>query len=308
MENQLRIIFLGTPEFAVTSLKTLIKNRVNVVAVVTAPDKPRGRGKKLGISAVKDYAVEAGLPVLQPINLKSRDFIEELQCYEADLQIIVAFRMLPDVVWDMPRLGTFSLHPSLLPQYRGAAPINWAIINGEQETGVSTFFLQHEIDTGEIIFQEKEPIHKADNVGTLYQRLMQKGANLVLKTVLAIADNNYPQFPQSTDLTLKSAPKIFKEDCEINWDQPAEKVRDLIRGLSPYPAAWTNLDGRSLKVFAVQITQFDENKDTGILYSDDKSYLRVKTSDHTLDILELQLEGKKRMQTEDFLRGYSFRI
>ncbi|MEQ8626721.1 methionyl-tRNA formyltransferase [Ekhidna sp.] len=306
MSKELRIIFLGTPDFAAASLKKLVENHVNVVAVITAPDKPKGRGKKLGISAVKEYALEADLPVLQPTNLKSPEFLEELKSYQADLQIVVAFRMLPVAVWDMPPLGTFNLHASLLPEYRGAAPINWAIINGEKETGITTFFLKHEIDTGEIIFQEKEPIHEEDNVGSLYERLMNKGADLVLKTVKAVEAGDYPKIPQNIDQEIKHAPKIFKEDCKIDWQQTSEDIRNFIRGLSPYPAAWTKLHGKTLKVFQVERANEGTNKPIGEFYSDGKNYIRVNTKDGTLDVLDLQLEGKKRMKVQDFLRGYSF--
>ncbi|MEO9484417.1 MAG: methionyl-tRNA formyltransferase [Ekhidna sp.] len=306
MSKELRIIFLGTPDFAAASLKKLVENQVNIVAVVTAPDKPKGRGKKLGMSAVKEYALEAGLPVLQPPNLKSADFLEKLKNFKADLQIVVAFRMLPVSVWDMPPLGTFNLHASLLPQYRGAAPINWAIMNGETQTGITTFFLKHEIDTGEIIFQESEPIHPEDNVGSLYVRLMEKGADLVLKTVNAIANENYPQLPQNTDLELKPAPKIFKEDCRIEWEQPSHEVLNFIRGLSPYPAAWSEMDGKTVKIFEAKESSMGTNKPAGEFYSDGKTYLRVNTKSGTLDVLDLQLEGKKRMPVADFLRGYQF--
>ena len=266
----------------------------------------KGRGKKISISAVKEYALEANIPVLQPTNLKSPEFLTELSSYQADLQIVVAFRMLPVSVWDMPPLGTFNLHASLLPQYRGAAPINWAIMNGETETGVTTFFLKHEIDTGAIIFQEKEEINEDDNVGSLYIRLMNKGADLVLKTVEAIASDDYPQEPQKIDGELKNAPKIFKEDCQIDWQQESTKIRNFVRGLSPYPAAWSTLAGKNLKVFQVELASHGTNKPIGKLYSDNKSYIRVNTKDGTLEILELQLEGKKRMQVSDFLRGYQF--
>lgn len=306
MSKELRIIFLGTPDFAAASLKRLVESQVNVVAVITAPDKPKGRGKKLGISAVKEYALEAGLPILQPTNLKSPEFLEELKSYRADLQIVVAFRMLPVAVWDMPPLGTFNLHASLLPQYRGAAPINWAIMNGETETGVTTFFLKHEIDTGEIIFQEKEPIYEDDNVGTLYQRLMNKGADLVLKTVRAVEAGDNPRFPQNMDQEIKHAPKIFKEDCKIDWQQKSEAIRNFIRGLSPYPAAWTELHDKTLKIFEVGKAKEGTNKPIGEFYSDGKNYIRVNTKDGTLNVLDLQLEGKKRMNVEDFLRGYQF--
>src|SRR6187455_863869 len=240
--NQLRIIFMGTPEFAVPSLEILIQNKFNVVAVITAPDKPQGRGQKLTPSPVKECALRYNIPVLQPTNLKSPQFLEELKSYQANLQIVVAFRMLPEIVWAMPSLGTFNLHGSLLPQYRGAAPINWAIINGEKETGVTTFFLKHEIDTGSIIFKEREPIHEDDTVGTLYERLMVKGANLVVQTAKAVESGQANGKPQSAQPELKRAPKIFKETCEINWKQNAESVRNFVRGLSPYPAAWTVLD------------------------------------------------------------------
>lgn len=305
MSHDLRIVFLGTPDFAAATLKKLIDNDVNVVAVITAPDKPKGRGKKLSTSAVKDYAVEAGLPVLQPTNLKSEVFLEELKSFKADLQIVVAFRMLPVAVWDMPPMGTFNLHASLLPHYRGAAPINWAIINGEKETGVTTFFLKHEIDTGEIIFQEKEPIKDSDTVGVLYERLMHKGAALVLKTVRAIQEGDYPQIPQQFSEELKSAPKIFKEDCKIAWNQDASKVRDFIRGLSPYPAAWTTLDGKVLKVYACELTQ-KPGGEHGKFEMENKNELLVSCGDLKLKINELQLEGKRRMSVEEFLRGYSF--
>jgi methionyl-tRNA formyltransferase len=284
----------------------LIDAGCNVVAVVTAPDKPQGRGKQLGMSPVKEYALKVGLPVLQPTNLKSPEFNAELKAFNADLQIVVAFRMLPEMVWNMPRLGTFNLHGSLLPQYRGAAPINWAIINGENETGVTTFFLKHQIDTGHIIFQEKETITYDDNVGTLYERLMHKGAALVLKTVHAIESGSFPKMEQDESVPIKHAPKIFREDCEIDWTKPSEKVRNFIRGLSPYPAAWTMLNGLNLKVFKVETTQEKSNKDVGVFDTDGKHYIRVKTGTGVLELKELQLQGKKRMNVDEFLRGYQF--
>ena len=293
---------MGTPEFAVPSLEMLVSNGINVVAVITAPDKPKGRGKQLGTSPVKDFAVAHGLPVLQPTNLKSPEFQKELAGYGADLQVVVAFRMLPEAVWSMPRLGTFNLHASLLPQYRGAAPINWAIINGEKETGATTFFLKHEIDTGNIIFQQKEPIKEDDNVGSLYERLMHMGAELVLKTVRAVQAGDYPQLPQSATGPLKSAPKLFPETCEINWEQPAHQVRNFIRGLSPYPGAWTLHDGRKYKVYEVGLSANKIERTPGQLTSKDNSIL-VATADDTLQVLELQAEGKKRMKAADFLRG-----
>lgn len=301
--SKLRIIFMGTPEFAVSSLQKLVESGCNVVAVVTAPDKPAGRGLQLTPSPVKHYAVSQGIPVLQPEKLKNPSFLEELRSYQADLQVVVAFRMLPEVVWNMPPKGTFNLHASLLPQFRGAAPINWAIINGETETGVTTFFLEHEIDTGNIIFQETEPIHYEDNVGSLYERLMHKGAELVVRTVNAVEAGNYPQLPQSQSDVLKAAPKIFKETCEINWNQPTEAVRNFIRGLSPYPAAWTTLNGKMCKVFKSSVaTQSPTNTQNSIV-TDNKHYLLFKTNDGWLSIDELQLEGKKRMGIEEFLRG-----
>ncbi|MTI24447.1 methionyl-tRNA formyltransferase, partial [Fulvivirga kasyanovii] len=250
--KDLRIIYMGTPDFAVPSLEILLENKFNVVAVITAPDKPKGRGQKLMTSPVKDCAVKHNLPVLQPSNLKSPEFIEELKSYNANLQIVVAFRMLPEVVWNMPEIGTFNLHASLLPQYRGAAPINWAIINGEKETGVTTFFLKHEIDTGKIIFQEKETIREDDTVGDLYARLMQKGAQLVLKTVQAIQQEDYPQTDQNENQELKKAPKIFRETCQIDWSQSTAHVYNFIRGLSPYPAAWTEILGKNLKLYKIE--------------------------------------------------------
>lgn len=301
--NKLRIIFMGTPEFAVASLETLVESKLNVVAVITAPDKPQGRGQKLVFSPVKECALKHGIAVLQPTNLKSPEFLEELKSYNANLQIVVAFRMLPEVVWAMPSLGTFNLHASLLPQYRGAAPINWAIINGEKETGVTTFFLKHEIDTGSIIFQEKEPIHDSDDVGVLYDRLMNRGAQLVLKTVRAIETGDFPSVPQSEKEEIKHAPKIFKETCQIYWNQPSTKIINFIRGLSPYPAAWTVLNGKTFKVFKGESAVSSKQLVAGQIDTDNKTYLRIKTSDGWVSIVEFQPEGKKRMMIEEFFRG-----
>ncbi len=300
MKKDLRIVFMGTPEFAVPSLDILVSNGWNIVGVITAPDKPQGRGKKLGVSAIKAYAEEKGLTVLQPVNLKAPAFIEELGNLKADLQIVVAFRMLPEVVWQMPRLGTFNLHGSLLPKYRGAAPINWAIINGEEETGVTTFFLKHEIDTGDVLFQEKEPILEQDNVGTLYERLMAKGASLVLKTVEAIADGNYKETPQQVFADTPKAPKIFKETCEIDFNQTSRQVLNFIRGLSPYPAAWTTVLGKTCKIFSAESTT---QAGTKPIETDGKTFLHLKTSDRYIAVIELQMEGKKRMAIDEFLRG-----
>lgn len=296
---------MGTPEFAVASLQALVEAGYNIVGVITAPDKPMGRGKKLGTSAVKDYALSQNLNILQPTNLKEPEFLTELKNLNADLQIVVAFRMLPEAVWDMPHLGSYNLHGSLLPDYRGAAPINWAIINGEKETGVTTFKLKHEIDTGNILFQEKEPINYEDNVGTVYERLMRRGAKLIVKTVEAIASENIKLQPQDTSKKSKHAPKIFREDCEINWDQQSEKIRDFIRGLSPYPAAWTKLNELTFKVYGSEISERNYNKEPGSFITDNKTYLDVVTADGALTLKEVQLQGKKRMSIEDFLRGYT---
>lgn len=302
--NNLRIIFMGTPEFAVPSLEILIANKLNVVAVITAPDKPQGRGQKISFSPVKECAVAHNIPVLQPTNLKSPAFLDELKSYEANLQIVVAFRMLPEVVWSMPSFGTFNLHASLLPQYRGAAPINWAIINGEKETGVTTFFLKHEIDTGSIIFQETEPITHEDTVGTLYERLMQKGSSLVLKTVRAIEKGDYPSLPQSSEVEIKHAPKIFKETCEINWNQTSEQVYNFVRGLSPYPTAWTKINDKTYKIIGVKHGGFMQHtKNIGTVETDNKNFLYFRTVDGLISIEELQPEGKRKMNIKEFFRG-----
>jgi methionyl-tRNA formyltransferase len=304
MLQNLKIIFMGTPEFAVPSLEILLHHPYKVVAVITAPDKPSGRGLKLMASPVKELAQKYNVPVLQPTNLKSPEFIAELSTYGANLQIVVAFRMLPEAVWNMPEIGTFNLHASLLPQYRGAAPINWAIMNGEQETGLTTFFLKHEIDTGNIIFQEKEPIYEEDNAGTLYERLMLKGASLVLRTVQAIESGSYPQTPQQTDAAIKLAPKIYKETCEINWNQPAKKIYDFVRGLSPYPTAWTMLHDKLYKIYAVKpIEKSNSQVSAGTLDTDGKSYIHIKTQDSWVAVEGLQQEGKKKMAIPEFLRG-----
>lgn len=300
----LRIVYMGTPEFAVPSLKLLVENGWNVVAVVTAPDKPQGRGRKLMGSPVKTAAEELGIPVLQPTNLKSPAFVEELRSYKADVQVVVAFRMLPEIVWDMPPLGTFNLHASLLPDYRGAAPINWAIINGETTTGVTTFFLQHEIDTGNIIFQEEEPIHPDDNVGSLYERLMDRGAKLVLKTIEGIAQNTIETRPQEESKAKHAAPKLYKEMGQIDWNRPAETIHNLVRGLSPYPAAWTSINGKTCKIYTTEVIDQDlTNLTPGEYLTDGKKILHYQTGRHALSILELQMEGKKRMGIEEFLRG-----
>lgn len=301
--QQLRIIFMGTPEFAVPSLEILIEHKYNIVAVITAPDKPQGRGQKIVYSSVKECALKHTIPVLQPLNLKSPEFSEELRSYKANLQVVVAFRMLPEVVWSMPSLGTFNLHASLLPQYRGAAPINWAIINGEKETGATTFFLKHEIDTGRIIFQVKEPILEEDNVGTLYERLMQKGAELVLRTVKAIEENNYPSAPQLENKTIRHAPKIFKETCEIQWNKSSEEIRNFVRGLSPYPTAWTTIGDKVFKIFKVNVVTSPHEHDAPAFQTDHKTFLHVKSNDGWISLEEIQSDGKKRMTIQEFFRG-----
>jgi methionyl-tRNA formyltransferase len=308
--TELRIIFMGTPEFAVPSLEILVEHKYNIVAVITAPDKPQGRGQKLSYSPVKECAIKHNIPVLQPPNLKAPEFLEKLISFNSNLQIVVAFRMLPEVVWSMPSIGTFNLHASLLPQYRGAAPINWAIINGEKETGATTFFLKHEIDTGSIIFQVKEPIGPDDDAGAVYERLMKKGAELVLKTVRAIEQNNYPSIPQSEANEIKHAPKIFKETCEIKWDKNSDQVKNFVRGLSPYPAAWTKIAGKVFKVFKVSVVKsWDQSQSSAhFKWSDDintdnKNYIHVKTADGWVALDEIQPEGKKRMTVPEFFRG-----
>jgi len=297
---------MGTPDFAVPSLKILVKNSYNVVAVVTAPDKPAGRGLKLKASPVKEYAESVNIPVLQPVSLKDPAFLEELKSYNANLGIVVAFRMLPEAVWNMPELGTFNLHASLLPQYRGAAPINWAIINGETETGITTFFLKHEIDTGDILYQEKEPIYTEDNFETLYGRLMNKGAELVLSTVNAIKNDAVSPKPQIIPAQLKPAPKISKETGKIDWSKSSVDIINLIRGLSPIPSAWTILNDKVLKIFKASIVNAItvENPEEKPFLSDNKTYLYFKTGNGYLSLEEVQLEGKKRMLIEEFLRGY----
>ncbi len=304
--SDLRIVFMGTAEFAVPSLELLLEHKFNVIAVLTAPDKPQGRGLKLMASPVKACALRYGIPVLQPTSLKSTEFLTHLKSLNANLQIVVAFRMLPEAIWTMPALGTFNLHASLLPQYRGAAPINWAIINGEKETGITTFFLKHEIDTGGIIFQEKESIHDSDDAGSLYERLMKKGATLVLKTVKAIESGQYPNTAQPGSAIINHAPKIFREICEIHWDQPSDRIKDFVRGLSPYPGAWTGIYGKAYKIFKVQPLTYPvqhPNPDPGAISTDDKSYLYMKSSDGWVSIEELQPEGKRRMNIKEFFMG-----
>ncbi len=298
---------MGTPDFAVESLKALVESGYNVVAVITMPDKPMGRhGSVLQPSPVKQYAVEHGLKVMQPEKLKDPEFVEELRSLKADLQIVVAFRMLPEVVWSMPPMGTFNAHASLLPKYRGAAPINWAVINGDTETGITTFMLKHEIDTGDIIDQVKIPIADTDNVEVVHDKLMKLSGELVTKTVDSIIDGTFKTTPQDSieGAELTPAPKIFRETCRIDWNQTAKKVYDFIRGLSPYPAAWTTLNGKAVKIY--EATKEEGKMAPGAIASDGKTYIKVGTADGILNINELQIEGKKRMKTTDLLRGFKY--
>ncbi len=325
-----RIVFMGTPEFAVASLEALVKAKFNIVGVITAPDKPAGRGMKLQESAVKKFAVKHGLKILQPEKLKNPEFLSELKSLNADLQIVVAFRMLPEVVWNMPPMGTINLHASLLPQYRGAAPINWAVINGEKETGVTTFKLQHEIDTGNILLQEKIEIGENETAGELHDRMKEIGAQVLVKTVEGLAEGTLQEMPQSaignwqlaidnpqtlgTDSELKTqnsrllrhAPKIYTTNCEINWHKSVDEIHNLIRGLSPYPAAFTELGDKTLKVFRSEKEPAVPTSRIGRWESDRKSYLKFAARDGYVHLKDIQLEGKKRMSIEDFLKGYRF--
>jgi methionyl-tRNA formyltransferase len=321
----LRIIFMGTPEFAVASLDALVNTGCNIVGVITAPDKVAGRGLQLQQSAVKKYAVEKGLHVLQPEKLKDPEFLAELKSLNADLQVVVAFRMLPEVVWNMPPMGSVNLHGSLLPQYRGAAPINWAVINGEKETGVTTFKLKHEIDTGDILLQESFPISANENAGDVHDKMKETGAQLLVKTIKGLADGSVIERPQLTAHSLqttdnrqsssivsgqssvvKHAPKIFTETCKIDWNKPVDEVYNLIRGLAPYPAAFTFLQEKKIKVYkSGKINKIPTGK-PGSFETDHKTYLQFACSDGYISILELQLEGKKRIAIADFLRGYRF--
>lgn len=302
-----RIIYMGTPDFAVEPLKTLVEAGKDVVAVVTMPDKPAGRGHKLQFSPVKEYALKAGIPVLQPENLKSPDFLQELASYNADLQIVVAFRMLPEAVWSMPKYGTFNLHASLLPRYRGAAPINWAVINGDKETGITTFFLKHEIDTGNIILQEKVAIDEEDNAGDVHDKLMYLGADLVLKTLKMIEEDNVITRPQD-DAQASPAPKIFKDTAKLDFDKCAADIRNLVRGMAPYPAAWFNIklqDGNEsmMKIFKVSTEEKNHNYSVGTILTDGKKMLKIACKDGFINLLEVQMAGKKRMAAEDLMRG-----
>lgn len=313
-KKDLRIVYMGTPDFAVESLRCLVEGGYNVVGVITMPDKPAGRGHKIQFSPIKQYALDNNLPLLQPERLKDEDFIEALREWKADLQIVVAFRMLPEVVWAMPRLGTFNLHASLLPQYRGAAPINWAVINGETETGITTFFLQHEIDTGKVIQQVRIPIADTDNVEVVHDKLMMLGGKLVLETVDAILEDRIRPIPQEEMIQpdeLRSAPKIFKETCRIDWTGKVKQIYDFIRGLSPYPAAWTELHNDNeaplmLKIFETEKIIKDHSFNAGTLITDGKNNLQIAVTDGFISIKSLQLAGKKRLGIEEFLRGFKY--
>lgn len=300
----MKIVFMGTPEFAVASLDILIQNNYDVVGVVTATDKLGGRGNKQLIeSAVKQYAVQKNIPILQPEKLKNPEFIEILRGWHADLFVVVAFRMLPEIIWTMPRLGTMNLHGSLLPRYRGAAPINWAVINGEKETGVTTFFLKHEIDTGDVLLTDRFPIGEDATAGEVHDKMMQIGAKTLLKSIEMVEKGNYILKPQeNTEAT--HAPKIFTETCEINFNQTTQKVHDFIRGLSPYPTAWTTLDGLKLKVYKSEKEIIPPQYSVGKFVTDNKNFVKVATQDGFIQLLDLQMEGRKRMDVKSFLNGY----
>jgi len=309
--KDLRIVFMGTPEFAVASLHALVASGCNVVGVITAPDKPAGRGMKLQESAVKKYAAEKGLTILQPEKLKNPQFLEALKSLKADLQIVVAFRMLPEVVWNMPPMGTVNVHGSLLPQYRGAAPINWAIINGEEETGVTTFKLKHEIDTGDILLQEKISIGENETAGELHDKMKEVGAKVLVETVKGLAEGSLVEHPQLSALEsiafeIKHAPKIFTETCKIDWNKPVADVHNLIRGLSPYPGAFSSLQNKMLKIYRSEKEEKEPSIPAGEFQTDKKSILKFACADGYIHVKELQLEGKKRMLVDEFLRGYRF--
>jgi methionyl-tRNA formyltransferase len=306
--KDLRIVYMGTPDFAVAPLKALVEGGYNIVAVVTTPDKPSGRGLKVNESAVKKYAQEVGLPILQPVKLRDEEFVQQFRALDADLGIVIAFRMLPEIIWAAPRLGTFNLHASLLPQYRGAAPINRAIMNGEKVTGVTTFLLNPQIDEGAVLGQVKVDIEAADNVGTLHDKLMNVGVDLVLETVEKIAEGNITPIEQDVlaeGVELKPAPKIFKDDCHIDFAQSGEQIVNLVRGLSPYPAAWANLsESLSAKIFDIAFQPKSVDAEVGTILSDEKRYIKVVCADGLVEIKELQLSGKKRMSAEELLRGF----
>jgi len=306
--RDLRIVFMGTPEFAVASLDALVQAGCNIVAVITAPDKPAGRGMQLQGSAVKKYAVEKDLHLMQPEKLKSPAFIEELRSLKADLQVVVAFRMLPEMVWNMPPMGTLNVHGSLLPHYRGAAPINWALINGEKETGVTTFRLKHEIDTGDILLQTPMPIGENETAGEVHDRMKELGAQLLVTTVAGLAAGSIGETPQAhlDPATLKHAPKIFTDTCRIDWNQPVRAIHNRVRGLSPFPGAFTMLNGKTLKIYRSSMEPAEHQQSPGTYDTDGKKCLRFACSDGWLHLVELQLEGKKKLLVEEFLKGYRF--
>lgn len=299
-----KIVFMGTPSFAVASLKALLDAKMNVVGVVTAPDKPAGRGMQLQQSAVKQFALEHQLPIAQPEKLKSPEFFAQIQAWEPDIQIVVAFRMLPESIWSYPPMGTLNVHGSLLPKYRGAAPINWAIINGEKETGVTTFRLQHAIDTGDILLQERIPISQEMTAGELHDTMMEVGAQTLVKTLVGLIDGTIQSKPQEETLASLHAPKIFTKDCQIDWQQPVAQIHNLIRGLAPFPGALTKVDGKIVKLFSTSIYDEDPKELAGSFVTDGKTYVRFACSDGYIQLNDIQWEGKKRMPIADFLRGY----
>ena len=307
MDNKPRIVFMGTPAFAVASLSALLQAKMNVVGVVTAPDKPAGRGMQLQQSAVKQFALAHNLPILQPEKLKSPDFFEALKQWEPDLQVVVAFRMLPEKIWSFPPMGTLNVHGSLLPQYRGAAPINWAIINGEKETGVTTFQLQHAIDTGAILLQDRIPIAPNNTAGEIHDTMMEVGAQLLVKTLHGLFDNSIKAVPQEQvigNIALQHAPKIFTKDCEIDWEKPCASIHNLIRGLAPFPGAITKIDGKIVKLFLTQMIEVPPTEVPGSFVTDGKTFAKIACKDGYIGLADIQWEGKKRMPIIDFLRGY----
>ncbi|HQY11569.1 MAG TPA: methionyl-tRNA formyltransferase [Ferruginibacter sp.] len=309
--TDLRIVFMGTPEFAVASLDALVKAGCTIVGVITAPDKPAGRGMEIQQSAVKKYAVENNLHILQPEKLKNPEFLEELRSLKADLQIVVAFRMLPEAVWNMPPMGSVNLHGSLLPQYRGAAPINWAVINGEKETGVTTFRLKHEIDTGDILLQQRFPIGENETAGEVHDKMKDIGAQLLVKTIRGLAEGTIQELPQDPgpgirDQKIRHAPKLFTETCRIDFYKKTAEVHDLIRGLSPFPGAFTSFNGKTLKIYRTEKEPGTTNSSPGNFETDKKTFLKFACADGYVQVKELQLEGKKKMAIADFLRGYHF--
>jgi len=306
MDRDIRIVFMGTPDFAVASLKALLDEKFNVAAVVTAPDKPAGRGLQLQMSAVKRFALERGLKVLQPLKLKSPEFLEQLKGINPDLQVVVAFRMLPEIIWNLPAMGTINVHGSLLPKYRGAAPINWAIINGEKETGVTTFKLKHEIDTGNILLQQSIPISENETAGELHDVMMNVGAQLLVKTVHGLIDGSLQETPQPQIANAPHAPKIFTEQCKIIWQQDINSIHNIIRGLSPFPGAFTSFNNKILKIYRSEKEITDTSIEPGQYLTDKKSYLKFAGTNGYIHVSELQPEGKKKMKIDEFLRGYRF--